>query len=53
MDKNSDNLYKKDEMGSKNKYGEVIPSMFSWMTIDYQKKRAEELDKMTRKDKKK
>lgn len=31
------------------KYGEFISSYFDWLTLDGQKKRANELDKMTKK----
>ena len=30
-------------------YGEFIPTYFTWMSLDGQKKRAEELDKKTKK----
>ena len=29
------------------KYGEFVPSYFEWMTLEEQKKRAEELNQMT------
>lgn len=36
----------------KTKYGEQIPTMFSWISLANQKKRAEELDNMTKGKKK-
>lgn len=33
------------------KYGEFIPSAFNWLTLDQQKKRAEELENMTNNNK--
>lgn len=32
------------------KYGEFISSYFAWLTPDKQRKRAEEIDKMTKKE---
>lgn len=37
-----------EQYESKTKYGETIPSMFSWITPSEQKKRADELNRMTR-----
>lgn len=34
------------------KYGEFIPSYFSWLSLEDQKKRAEELNNMTKGDNK-
>lgn len=34
------------------KYGEFVSSYFSWITLDEQKKRAKELNTMTKKGKK-
>lgn len=36
----------------KTKYGEQIPSMFSWISPDEQKKRAEKLEHITEKKEK-
>ena len=33
------------------KYGEFIPSQFEWVTLDVQKKKAQELEEMTKKQK--
>ncbi len=41
---NLNNKEKKNE-----NYGEFIPTYFTWMSLDGQKKRAEELDKKTKK----
>ena len=42
------NNKKKQISENKTKYGEVIPTMFSWTSLSDQKKRAEELDYMTK-----
>ncbi len=34
------------------KYGEFVSSYFAWKTLDNQKKRAKELENMTKKNKK-
>ena len=39
------NKYQKENT---TKYGEFVPSYFEWMTLEEQKKRAEELNKMTK-----
>ena len=33
------------------KYGEFVSSFFSWITLERQKKRAKELENMTKKEK--
>lgn len=38
-----------DEIEDATKYGEFVSSYFAWLTLDGQKERAENLDKMTRK----
>lgn len=40
-----------DSCEDKTKYGEMIPSMFSWITPSEQKERADELNSMTKKKK--
>lgn len=35
------------------KYGENVPNMFAWISMDDQKRRAEELSKITQSKKKK
>lgn len=37
-----------DEIEDATKYGEFVSSYFAWLTLDGQKERAENLDKMTR-----
>ena len=49
MNKNKDNNIKEEEDSTK--YGEFISSFFSWITLDKQKKKAKELEDMTKKDK--
>ena len=44
---------KKEEMEDATKYGEFISSFFGWETLSNQKKRADELNDMTKKIKKK
>ena len=39
---------KDDEIENKKTIGEFIPTYFGWITLDEQKKRAEELDKKTK-----
>ena len=36
------------EIEDATKYGEFVSSYFAWMTLEGQKKRVDELDKMTR-----
>lgn len=36
------------EIEDTTKYGEFISSYFSWITLDKQKRKAEEMDKMTK-----
>ena len=51
--------YREDELSSEDrqkedstKYGEFISSYFGWITLDQQKRRAEELENMTKSNKK-
>ena len=45
------NVIEKDEdIEDVTKYGEFISSYFAWVTPERQKKRAKELDNMTKKD---
>ncbi len=37
-----------DEIEDATKYGEFVSSYFAWLTLDGQKERADNLDKMTR-----
>ena len=37
-----------DEIEDSTKYGEFVSSYFAWLTLDGQKERAKELDKMTK-----
>lgn len=50
MQKDKNNYLGEGE--DKTKYGEVIPTMFSWMSLSDQKRRAEELNDMTKNRKK-
>ncbi len=43
--------YEDDEMEDTTKYGEFVSSYFAWLTLDGQKERANDLDKMTKKRK--
>ena len=49
-DKKNNNKYKENKKVDNNNlnYGEIIPSMFSWLSLEKQKKRAEELDNITK-----
>ena len=49
-DKKNNNKYNENRKVEQNNsnYGEVIPSMFSWLPLEKQKKRAEELDNITK-----
>ena len=38
---------KTDEQEDATKYGEFVSSYFAWLTLDGQKERANDLDKMT------
>ncbi len=42
------NIDKDEDVEDVTKYGEFVTSYFSWLTPEKQKKRAEELDKMTK-----
>ena len=37
-----------DEIEDSTKYGEFVSSYFAWLTLDGQKERADNLDKMTK-----
>lgn len=37
-----------DEIEDSTKYGEFVSSYFAWLTLEGQKERAKELDKMTK-----
>lgn len=52
--KNDEKIYKEEtgEIEDVTKYGEFVSSYFAWMTLEGQKKRADELDKMTNINKK-
>ncbi len=39
---------KTDEQEDTTKYGEFVSSYFAWLTLDGQKERANDLDKMTK-----
>ena len=41
---------KNEEMEDVTKYGEFVSSYFAWIPLPKQKERAEELDKMTKKN---
>ncbi len=47
MDKNKNN--KSGFYEDETEYGEIIPSMFAWLTMSGQKERADELNEMTKK----
>ncbi len=38
-----------DEKDKNKNFGEFVPTYFAWLALDEQKKRAEELDKTTKK----
>ncbi len=42
-----------DELEDATKYGEFVSSYFAWLTLDGQKERARDLDKMTKSNNKK
>ncbi len=42
------NIEKNEEMEDVTKYGEFISSYFAWLTPERQKKRAKEIDEMTK-----
>ena len=50
MDKEDKNNHidKNEEMEHVTKYGEFISSYFAWLTPERQKKRAKEIDEMTK-----
>lgn len=41
---------KNEEMEDVTKYGEFVSSYFAWLTPERQKKRAKEIDEMTKKE---
>lgn len=43
--------YDEDKIEDSTKYGEFVSSYFAWLTLDGQKERANDLDKMTKKRK--
>ena len=48
--KEDKNIMKNDEgKEDTTKYGEFVSSYFAWLTLDGQKKKAEELENMTKK----
>ena len=49
-DKKINGIEKDEEMEDVTKYGEFVTSYFAWVTPERQKKRAKELDNMTKKD---
>jgi hypothetical protein len=40
--------YDEDKKEDATKYGEFVSSYFAWLTLDGQKERADDLDKMTK-----
>ena len=42
------NIEKNEEMEDVTKYGEFVSSYFAWLTPERQKKRAKEIDEMTK-----
>ena len=46
--KNNDNINKSEHVEDVTKYGEFISSYFSWLPPEKQKKRAKEIDDMTK-----
>ena len=42
-----------DKIEDATKYGEFVSSYFAWLTLDGQRERAKQLDKMTKKEKNK
>ena len=51
MDKNKKKQYAKENEDA-TKYGEFVSSYFGWITLDGQKEKVEELEKVTKKNKK-
>lgn len=49
-DKDINEIEKDESMEDVTKYGEFISSYFAWISPDRQKKRAKELNNMTKKD---
>ena len=49
----NDEADKKNQIESVTKYGEQIPSLFSWMSIEEQKSRAKRIANITKKTHKK
>ncbi len=50
MEEKNDNKNKNPFKDDATECGEFICSYFSWLTLDQQKKKAEELNKMTKSD---
>ena len=52
-DNRDENLYKKDKVGEDaTKYGEFVSTYFAWLPLQKQKERANELDNITKGQKK-
>lgn len=49
-EKNINGIDKNEDIEDVTKYGEFVTTYFAWITPERQKKRAKELDKMTKKD---
>ena len=50
MNENKKSIIKKDDT---TKYGEFISSYFTWLTLEGQKEKAKQLEKITKKENKK
>ena len=46
----AENIDKNENMEDVTKYGEFVSSYFAWLTPERQKKRAKEIDEMTKKE---
>ena len=49
-ERNINGIEKDESLEDVTKYGEFVSSYFAWTTPERQKRRAKELDKMTKKD---
>ncbi len=49
-EKDINGIDKNEEIEDVTKYGEFVTTYFAWVTPERQKKRAKELDEMTKKD---
>jgi hypothetical protein len=49
-EKDMNGIDKNEEIEDVTKYGEFVTTYFAWVTPERQKKRAKELDEMTKKD---